>query len=670
MRLVKKCHISIAYWHSFAHMQSNPVLDPWTDNSYGAPPFQSVTAEHILPALRKCIQDATAALNEICSNIKEEPTFANTVIPYETDSRLTKLRHVRSFFISVVNTVEEFRSVKAPGYELLQQFDRHPCQSMILGRLAKVDIRHLSAEDKRLVRVVTEGFKSRGITLKDDPQSVSASSLKIELTSLRSAYAQAIKHHMAGAAEFVLSNPSIADAQLLSAYDALETQPSDDSLSFSHEKKDKAVCRYRVPNHPDAVDRVLSNCSDRSVREIVWTNFRNRGKPANYGTAQRMLIARSKFANITGFQNHAQFSMRHSMVSDAAEVLKLCGTLLEPAKRAFQREMSQLLEVSAGDGIIDSRDFMPWDYKYYYDKLRKGDPSLASFEELPTFKLAEVMNGLTWLVQELYGDNMAPAPDAPRYHQHVLPYSLKSSSGALLGLMYVDVWTRPGKSPGNWTQHIIRASSATGGRHVVSLNCNFEHLIGDPDGLNFDHVRLLLREFGHCLHCLYSDVKYASLSGMTTPDDHVDLPSTLHERFLHDPRFLCRLTTAKLPVGICSKLMANFCKNIGYTMLRAVSSSILDLRLHTLPLHVLETLNVEDFELKLHGELGMPPQIPYLYESSSFDHVFCLDYRYYLYVQQTCSSLVLRSFFLEISNHLISGTCGLLFWFRPHFLYF
>jgi len=151
--------------HLLAHMQSNPVLDPWTENSYGAPPFQSVTAEHILPALRKCIQDATAALNEICSNIKEEPSFANTVIPYETDSRLIKLRQVRSFFISVVNTVEEFSSVKAPGYELLQQFDRHPCQSMILGRFAKVDIRRLSVEDARLVRVVTEGFKSRGITV-------------------------------------------------------------------------------------------------------------------------------------------------------------------------------------------------------------------------------------------------------------------------------------------------------------------------------------------------------------------------------------------------------------------------------------------------------------------------------------------------------------------------
>jgi Zn-dependent oligopeptidase len=249
---------------------------------------------------------------------------------------------------------------------------------------------------------------------------------------------------------------------------------------------------------------------------------------------------------------------------------------------------------------------------------------------LPAFKLAEVMTGLTWLVRELYGDEMAPAPDAPRYHEQVLPYSFKTSSGALFGLMYVDVWTRPGKSPGNWTQHISRASSVTGGRHVVSLNCNFEHLFGDPQSLNFDHVRLLMHEFGHCLHCLYSHVKYASLSGMTTPDDHVELPSVLHEKFLHDPRFLSQITTAKLPVGICSKLIANDCKSIGYTVLRTVSSSILDLRLHTLPLNVLETLNVEDFERKLYAELGMPPQIPYLYESSAFDHIFRFDYRYYM----------------------------------------
>ena len=76
--------------------------------------------------------------------------------------------------------------------------------------------------------------------------------------------------------------------------------------------------------------------------------------------------------------------------------------------------------------------------------------------------------------------------------------------------------------------------------------------------------------------------------------------------------------------------MANDCKSIGYTVLRSISSSILDLRLHTLPLNVLETLDVEEFERNLYTELGMPPQVPYIYESSAFDHIFRFDYRYYM----------------------------------------
>ena len=619
--------------HFLARMQSNPALDPWTSNPYAAPPFDSVTPQHILPALRKCIEEATAAISEICSNV-DEPTFANTAIPYETDCRLEKFRQVRSFFISIVNTVEAFVSEKAPGHQLLQDFDQHDCQSVILGRFCKVPTQDLAAEDARLVHFLIEGFISRGTASKDDPssQNEAASVLKGELTSLRSAYTQTVKDHMAVPTEFELHNPSNVDAELLAAYavPAPDT-PADAPVTDDDQKANSDdVCRYRVPNYPDVVDRLLSHCSVRSVRERLWTNFRNRGKPVNYSVARSILITRSKISSIMRFPNHALFKMRHSMVSDPEEILRLYKSLLEPAKRAFQSELSQLLAASACDGITEPRDFMQWDYKYYSEKMRKGDTSLVSLEEMPMFKLSEVMSGITWLVQELYGVAMSPAHDAPVYHSDAHPYCLRASSQSLLGLLYVDVWARAGKAPGNWTQQITRPSSFSGVRPVVSLNCNFKRLFADREGMNFDHVKLVLHEFGHSLHCLLSDVKYASLSGMATPDDHVELPSTLHEKFLHDPRFLSRITTSALPTGICSKLMANDCKSIGYTVLRSVSSSILDLSLHTLPLHALESLDVDDFERKLYAEMGMPPQIPYLYESSAFDHIFRFDYRYYM----------------------------------------
>ena len=614
-------------------MQANPILGSWSGNCYGAPPYQAITPQHFLPALQECIDAAIAEIDEICSNSAEEPTLANTVIPFETGIRLEKFRQVRSLFLSVVNTVEAFVSEKAPGHILLEKFDHHVCQSKFFGRLSKVPTEDLAAEDARLVRGLIEGFIAKGTTLNDDPllqHEPAINLLKTELSSHRSAYAQVIKDYTSASTELVLSHPSTSDAQLLSAY----AVKAPESLSEAGARGDEFVadhsCRYLVPNYPDVVERLLAQCSVRTVRERVWTSFRDRGKPSNYKTAREILIVRSKISSMMGFQNHAQFKMRSSMVPDPAEVIRLYSTLLQPAKQAFQSELDQLMELSKLDGISDSRDFKHWDYKYYSEKLRKGDKSLISVEELPTFKLSEVINGLVWLVQELYGIAMSPAFDAPKYHDDVLPYSLKRSPDSLLGLVYVDVWSRPGKATGNWTHQIVRPSSFSGGRPVVSLNCNFKRLFADPESLNFDHVKLVLHEFGHCLHCLHSDVKYASLSGMCTPDDHVELPSCLHEKFLQDPRFLSQITTSPLPAGICSKLVANDCKSIGFTLLRNISSSILDLRLHTLPLDVLETLDVEAFEKDLYAELGMPPQVSFLYESSAFDHIFRFDYRYYM----------------------------------------
>ena len=60
------------------------------------------------------------------------------------------------------------------------------------------------------------------------------------------------------------------------------------------------------------------------------------------------------------------------------------------------------------------------------------------------------------------------------------------------------------------------------------------------------------------------------------------------------------------------------------------TSSILDLRLHMLSLEQLEKLNIERFEEELYKELQMPPEVPFIYVSSAFDHSFRFDYRYYM----------------------------------------
>ncbi len=104
----------------------NPILGPWSGNPYSAPPFECITCQHVLPALKRCIVDSIAAIEEICG-LQADPTFANTVIPYETGDILKTFRKVESLFEYLVGTSAAFQSVKKEGANLLREYHMHAC---------------------------------------------------------------------------------------------------------------------------------------------------------------------------------------------------------------------------------------------------------------------------------------------------------------------------------------------------------------------------------------------------------------------------------------------------------------------------------------------------------------------------------------------------------------
>ena len=59
-----------------------------------------------------------------------------------------------------------------------------------------------------------------------------------------------------------------------------------------------------------------------------------------------------------------------------------------------------------------------------------------------------------------------------------------------------------------------------------------------PSLLTFDEVNTLLHEFGHALHGMFAEEKYASLSGTNVYRDFVELPSQLMENWLTEKEFL------------------------------------------------------------------------------------------------------------------------------------
>ena len=75
----------------------NPFFQEW-DTPYGVPPFDKIQKSHYLPAFERGIQEQREAIQAICDNT-EEPTFGNTIIPYEYSGEL--LNKVAGVFLNL-----------------------------------------------------------------------------------------------------------------------------------------------------------------------------------------------------------------------------------------------------------------------------------------------------------------------------------------------------------------------------------------------------------------------------------------------------------------------------------------------------------------------------------------------------------------------------------------
>ena len=86
---------------------------------------------------------------------------------------------------------------------------------------------------------------------------------------------------------------------------------------------------------------------------------------------------------------------------------------------------------------------------------------------------------------------------------------------------------------------------------------NFTKPIGHTPLLTFDELTTFLHEFGHSLHGMLADTKYASLSGTNVYRDFVVL-SQLMENFATEQAFLDKVgihsNRRKIPAELVRKL--------------------------------------------------------------------------------------------------------------------
>ena len=281
-----------------------------------------------------------------------------------------------------------------------------------------------------------------------------------------------------------------------------------------------------------------------------------------------------------------------------------------------------------------------WDWWYYTEKLKKAKFDLDEEMLKPYFKLENVIEGVFFVSNKLFGLEFVERHDIPKYHKDAKVFEVRDQDGSHVGILYTDYFPRASKRGGAW-MNSFQKQSRLGGVEVypiITNNGNFSLPTADkPSLLSSENVSTLFHEFGHALHGLLSDCTYTRLSGTDVAIDFVELPSQIMENWVFEPDVLKVYakhyeTGEVIPQELVDKLTKASHFNQGFITVEYLAASYLDMDWHTLT--EAKDMDVIDFENKSMARIRLIPEIVTRYRSPYFRHIFSGGYSsgYYSYI--------------------------------------
>jgi peptidyl-dipeptidase Dcp len=311
------------------------------------------------------------------------------------------------------------------------------------------------------------------------------------------------------------------------------------------------------------------------------------------------------------------------MAKTPAAVSELLRSVWKKALERAEEERDALAAEARRSG--DNADIMPWDWRYYSEKVRKAKYDFDEAQLKPYLQLDNMIRAAFDCASRLFGLTFKERQDLPRYHSEVRTWEVLDKSGAHVGIFMGDYFARPSKRSGAWMSGFRSQHKLGKGETPIIVNVlNFtKGADGEPALLSFDDARTLFHEFGHALHGLLSNVTYPSISGTSVARDFVELPSQLYEHWLSTPEVLDKharhyKTGKPMPKELRAGLSAARTFNQGFATVEYTSSALVDMALYATESAIGD---VERFERETLDTIGMPAEIVMRHRLPHFMHI-------------------------------------------------
>ncbi|MBY9066283.1 M3 family metallopeptidase [Hyphomonas sp. WL0036] len=610
---------------SDAELEGNPFRAEWT-GEYGVPPFAEIKNEHYMPAVKKGILEMRAEIDAIVNN-PEEPTFENTILAMEASGKSLD-KAVRVFGnITNTDTNDALNALEGEIYPMLtREQDAITFNPKLFARVQAVydqkDRLGLDEQDARLLELTHRNFVRAGANLSPDVQAEVAK-LNAEISGLTTEYGQ----------------------NLLNATNAFKLEINDAarlgglSDDFKNAIKVDGEDKWRVGISRSFFEGFMSSAEDRDLRSQLFDGYRlvaSSGEYDNGPLAIKLAQLRAKRAELMGYKSHAHYVLEQRMAHTPEAAVEFLEKVLKPALERAAEEQADMEKI-AGHEILGH------DWWFYSEKVRADRYAFDENQLRPYFELGASTEGAFEVASRLFNISFKEVP-VDGWNPVVKSYEVTdNATGEHLGLLMIDNFARETKRGGAWMSTYQSASDVDGERirPIITNNMNLvTPAAGQPALLSPTEVETLFHEFGHGLHGLLTQIRYASFSGVYGGPDYVELPSQIMEHWVTEPQVLAMYakhyeTGAPLPQDLVDKMNKASTFNQGFKTTEYIAASLIDLHWHMLSSE--EAAKITDaraFEKSVLEKYGIPEIIEPRYRSTYFSHIFAGGYAagYYAYL--------------------------------------
>ncbi|KAK7197281.1 metallo-peptidase, Clan MA(E), Family M3 [Novymonas esmeraldas] len=604
-------------------MSTNPLLE-LSKLQFHAPQFDKLGAEHFAPAFDAGMSEQLAEITAI-KECADEPSFENTSLALELSGALLSRATTTFFNLCSANTSPELQRLEqeyAPKFAAHRDaiFLDSTLHKRLLAVQAKRDL--LDSEDARLLEVQAEKFAIAGAALSEEKKSA-LRDVNARLATLEALFGRK------------LLGTSVTGALLVDAKEELEGL-SEEQLATAGRLAETLghTGKFALKLLNTTQQPLLIALKKRATRQRLYEASVNRAclKDENdtRSTIEEILRLRLRKAQLLGKACFADWKLQDQM-AERETAVQLLRDLTAPTIAAAERDAAELRRLMAEHG--DDFELAPWDWCFYAEQLRKQKFDLDEAELKPYFELHNVLEkGAFFAAQQLYGVTLERRTDLPVYDKDTLTYELFDADHTSLALFYLDPYERPNKKGGAWMTCYAMQSKLLQRRPVVFNVLNLPKPDeGKPTLLSQRNVITLFHEFGHGLHGMLSDVKYASLAGTQVPRDYVELPSQVNEKWAHYDDVLRHYalhheTNEPMPQALVDKMRAAEKADGAFQTLENIKAAALDLYWHSITdekdfgsFAETERAAMEFFQMGL-------PAIPPRYLTAYFAHTFQWGY--------------------------------------------